>query len=234
MSVPDDVLKRATVDRLLSTANAHRLRGDLVAAEDSCREAIQVDPENARLGEMLGDLLEARGLLEDARAQYHGVMERNPGLASVEKKLAKLALEMDERARERRSVEDALGKPEDTKEIRRSAGIALALSLAVPGVGQIYVGEITKGIIILGSFLVSIIVMAVSGETASFIKQMFAIIMAGSGGSADTSVWPSAWLLLFFGVGMFSYIYGVVDAPITAAKRARGEHKGGKSASEKA
>jgi len=220
MSLPDDVRKRATVDRLMSAANAHRLRGDLLAAEDTCREALQVDPDNAGVGELLGDVLEGLGRLEDARAQYHTMLERDPGLASVERKFARVALEMDERARERLAVQNALSKPEDTQAMRRSAGIALALSFAAPGVGQIYCGEVVKGVIVLGSFLFSLTVMAVSGDTATFIKQLFAVAMAGA---SETSGWPSAWLLIFFGVGLFSYIYGVVDAPITAMKRAKAQ-----------
>jgi len=216
----EDIQRKATLDRLLSAANAHRIRGDLLAAEDSCREALQIDPDNLPAGEMLGDFLHECGKLEEAREQYHKLLDRDNSLAGIERKYAKVALEIGRRAEERRSVELALITPEDKEETRRNAAVAMILSAAAPGVGQMYNGEYSKGAIILGAFLLSVIVMAFSGGTGLFIKQMISVLSGGTVGGVSYG-YPSIWLLVFLGAGMFAYIYGVVDAPIAAIKKAQ-------------
>jgi len=221
MSSPDEIQRKTAFDRLLSVANAQRIRGEPLAAEEACREALQIFPDDPRAAEMLGDALYDLGRLEQAKDEYHKLLEKFHTLASVERKYAKVALELEERARERRMVEEALNNPPDASEARRNAAVAMVLSAAAPGVGQIYNGEITKGAIVLGSFMLSVLVMAFSGGTGLFIKQMLNVMSGGAIGGASAYDYPSMWLLFSFGVGMFSYIYGVIDAPISAAKRGR-------------
>lgn len=221
MSSPEDIQRKTTFDRLLSVANAHKIRGEFLKAEDSCREALQIFPDDPKAAEMLGDALYNLGRLEDAKEEYHKLLEKDQTLAAVERKYAKMTLELDERARARRMVEEAINNPPDAREARRNAAVAMVLSAAAPGVGQIYNGEITKGAIVLGSFILSVLVMAFSSGTGLFIKQMLNVMSGGAIGGASAYEWPSIWLLFFLGVGMFSYIYAVIDAPITAAKRTR-------------
>ncbi|MDO8586605.1 MAG: DUF5683 domain-containing protein [Armatimonadota bacterium] len=223
MSNPEDIQKQATLDRLLSACNAHRVRGDLLAAEDACREVLQLDPDNLRAGEMLGDLLHGLGKLDEARKQYRNLLDRDGSLAAIEKKYARVALEIGQHAEERRAVEQALSKPEDKEELRRNAALAMVLSAAAPGVGQMYNGEFAKGAIIFAAFLLSIMVIAFSGGTSLFVRQMLSVLSGGAVGGSSVG-WPSIWLLLFLGAGMFAYIYGVVDAPVSAIKKGQ-RHK---------
>jgi TM2 domain-containing membrane protein YozV len=169
-------------------------------------------------------VLHSLGRTADARDQYRSLLERDGSLAGVERKIARVALEIDAQSQERLAVEEALNKPENTAAMRRSAGMALALSVVAPGVGQIYCGEIGKGIIVLGSFLLSTMIIAFSSGTATFVKQLFNVISGGANGGTS-SQWPSNWLLLSLGVGVFAYIYGVVDAPVSAMKRERAANK---------
>ncbi|MDO8682246.1 MAG: hypothetical protein Q7N50_02020 [Armatimonadota bacterium] len=226
-SSDDNLQRRAAVDKLLTMANAHRVRGDLLAAEDACREALAIEPENLRTGEMLGDILYALGKLQDAMRQYHSLMEQDSSFANAERKYAKVALEIAELEREKQTVKDFIDKP-DHSSARRNANIALILSFAAPGIGQIYNGELIKGAILFGSFLLSVIVIALSSSTSLFIKQVFTILFtAGSSDDAApiSAQWPSIWLMLFLGIGAFSYLASIIDIAVTASRHKRAEEK---------
>ena len=227
MSTPnDEITRQAEIDKLLSAANAHRIKGDILAGEDACRHVLEIDPEDIRAREMLADFLHARGKLDDALAEYRDLLQMDSSLAAVERKYAKVALEIGERDRLRHSVEDMLANPEKKAEAKRHAGIAIILSFVAPGVGQIYNGELVKGGIILGAYLLSLLVIAISPGTGAFIRQSLYIIMVGSpdpNNPMAAVVYPSPWLLLFVGVGLFAFIYSVVDAPVFAVKKSREE-----------
>ena len=96
---------------------------------------------------------------------------------------------------------DALKNPE----------LAGALSVLVPGLGQIYNGEQVKGAIIMAAFLGSIGVCVAAD-------------IGGTPGSISTLGW--------IGVGMVgtSYLWGIIDAPV-AAHRINKEMLGGTSQS---
>lgn len=228
MSEAEDIQRRVEIDRLLSAANAYRVKGDLLGAENACRSALRMDSENDTARELLGDVLRSIGKLDDAQEQYRTLLQRAKPPSSAETKYARVALEIAERERERHEVEEAFAHPESKEEAGRSAGIALGLSLIAPGFGQIYLGEMLKGCIVAGAFLLSLIAVAVSSETSSFILQTFRVITSGRAnpdGSTLALQWPSAWLLLFFGIGLFSYVYSVIDVPVTIAKRERRKQK---------
>ena len=85
----------------------------------------------------------------------------------------------------------------DRSEVLKNPELAGALSVLVPGLGQLYNGEAVKGGIIMAAFLGSIGV-------------CLAADIGGTPGSISTLGW--------IGVGMVgtSYLWGIIDAPITA------------------
>jgi len=221
MNSAEDLQKKIEVDRLLSSANAFRVQGKLLAAEDACRHALALDPENLQAGEMLGDFLRENGKLEEALAQYDRLLADTAKDAAVERKYAAVTLEIAEREREKQEVADYLANPKRTIETKRSAGIATALSLVAPGFGQIYLGEVLKGSIIAGAFLLSLVVVAASPNIGAFMQQALSIVLTGRANPGNPMAaiqWPSIWLVFFIGVGLFSYIFAIVDAPISALK----------------
>lgn len=221
-SSQEDIRKRADIDRQLSLANALRVKGDFVAGEDACRKALEIDPDDLRAGEMLGEFLYERGKLEEARDQFKQLLERDKSLSRIERRYAMIALEIGDRERQRDLVQDVFARRSMEAENRRNAGLAMLLSAVAPGVGQIYNGEFVKGGIVLASFLLSLIVVGYSPGTGDFIKQAFYTITAGRPDPQNPGItmqYPSVWFLLFAGIGTFAYIYAVIDAPIVAAKR---------------
>ena len=229
MNSAEEVRRKVETDRLLSLANASRVKGDLLAAEDACRQALEIDAENTDAIELLGDVLHGLGKLDDALCEYRKAIEKKSPLPNIERKYAKTALDIANREREKEMVQRAFENPPNTSTAHRNAAIAMLLSAVAPGVGQIYNGEVLKGAILVGTSLSSIIVTAVSPGVSLFIKQTLSLIFLGSpnpGNPYAAIQWPSVWFTIFLGAGVVAYIYSVIDAPIAGFKRGQREENG--------
>ncbi len=103
----------------------------------------------------------------------------------------------------------------------KNAGLAAVISLFVPGGGQMYAGQLTRGFIILGSYIVGGIIFAVIlGATA--VSSNESLIRDAMAGRAVNPYAPTAsisavgvigWIVL---VGM--WIWQVYDAYTIANK----------------
>jgi TM2 domain-containing membrane protein YozV len=87
----------------------------------------------------------------------------------------------------------------DHSDVLKNPELATALSVLVPGLGQVYNGEPVKGAVIMAGFLGSI-----------------AVCIAANIGDTNDSIGTKGWI----GVGMVatSYLWGVIDAPISAQR----------------
>jgi TM2 domain-containing membrane protein YozV len=111
------------------------------------------------------------------------------------------------------AMDDSLALRRLTAELAVQSGVAknpelaMALSVLVPGLGQVYNGEVLKGAAVMAGFLGSIA----------------GCIAVGIGGTHD-SIGTKGWI----GVGMVatSYLWGVIDAPLSATRIDR-ERSGG-------
>jgi TM2 domain-containing membrane protein YozV len=85
----------------------------------------------------------------------------------------------------------------DNSDVLKNPELAGALSVLVPGLGQVYNGETVKGISVLTGFLGGI-----------------AVCIAAKIGDTNDSIGASGWL----GVGMIgtAYLWGIIDAPLSA------------------
>jgi len=229
MNSIDGIHKKVELDRLLSLANASRVKGDLLAAEDACHAALEINADSVDAVELLGDVLHGLGKLDDALDEYRKALEKSsPPPPSVERKYARVALEIADRDREKEMVQRAFSEPEKKSTAHRNAAIAMLLSAVAPGVGQIYNGDVIKGVILAGTFFSAIAVTAFSPGVSLFVKQALSLIFLGSpnpGNPYAAVQWPSVWFTIFLGAGTVAYIYSVVDAPIAGLKRAQREGK---------
>src|SRR5688500_9517480 len=62
--------RREAGERLLREANVLRIRKQYAEAEERCRAAVELLPDDVSALEMLGDLLYDKGSLEEARDHY--------------------------------------------------------------------------------------------------------------------------------------------------------------------
>jgi len=221
-----DVKIQAERDRLLSDANVARLRGDFQAMEAFCRKVIGLTGEDAVIVELLGDALHGQGKIAEARDCFHKSAELQPGRASTEIKYARAVLELADSERQLRTVMEDLEHPgTGYRQKRRVAGSAL-LSIIFPGLGQLMSGEYVKGGIVLGTFLISLLGIALLPDTREFARQIFGIFGMSSVGADTTTrsgIGPLFILLLLAAVSC--YVYSIMDAFVEAAKGLAGQSK---------
>jgi TM2 domain-containing membrane protein YozV len=90
------------------------------------------------------------------------------------------------------------------------------MSAALPGVGQIYNGQMTKGIICLAVYLPALLVLLFAPNASAFFGQVFTILGGGIP-RAGSTLSPGLSLLLL--VAAVVWMYAVVDAPMIASKQ---------------
>lgn len=185
--------ERMRADSLLTAANIARRRGNFKEAEQRCREAIELTPQDAAALELYGDIFQSVGRVDDALFAYERAKEADPNRASAEKKYAELMLLQN------REIE--LLREEF---IPRNANIAVLFSALMPGAGQVYNGEPWKGLLIFLTMVVCVLVLGWTG--------------LGFPGSAGRI---SASLVFFIALATMTYIYAVVDANIIARRGKR-------------
>ncbi len=201
------------LERLLAATNLHRLRGQLLEAEDACRKALEIKPEDVSAREMLGDVLFEAGKLDSALGEYRSALELVPGKTSLETKFATLTLEIAERDRGKALAKDMLLNPRKYAIREKSPLLAFIYSAVVPGLGQFYNGEIIKACVVFGSFLLFIL-------TCVFLQPPYP---PGVDNVQMFLMCTSPAVLLFGLVFVLAYIYGVIDAPIVADRSTKSD-----------
>jgi hypothetical protein len=78
------------VSSLLASANLHRIRQEWDAAVSDATEALKLEPKNADIASVLGEIYEQRGMHEDALIWYQMALEMNPDSAPDKMRLEKL------------------------------------------------------------------------------------------------------------------------------------------------
>ncbi len=168
-----DTLGDGEAGRLLRLANLHRLRGELPAAVQACRQAIALSPQDLGAREMLADLLQAQGNTTAAEQAYRDVLRLSPGRLSAQMKLGEIitrrgdvvAVPRPPAAPQPRPLPAVPATPPPTiPATPPPAGLmgygsgylaakspvkALFLSGLAPGLGQFYNGEPLKGLLML-------------------------------------------------------------------------------------
>ncbi len=134
-------------ERLQREAELLRRRERYREAEAKCREALTKNPKDALGLELLGDILQGLGRVDEAMAAYYRATLADPKRASAEKKFG-----------------DLLVKQQDwgaviTEDVEKHPFVGLLLSALLPGLGHWYYGETVKGLIyfVIDAILISIL-----------------------------------------------------------------------------
>lgn len=122
---------------LLREASMFRRREKFRDAEAKCREALNYAPKDAAALELLGDLMQGVGKINEALAAYKRAQKADPKRSSAERKYADLLM-----------LQQSWNRL-DPEAVPKNGYVAVMLSLLLPGAGQIYNGEYGKGVFFL-------------------------------------------------------------------------------------
>jgi tetratricopeptide (TPR) repeat protein len=210
---PLDAERQNRVDQLLRDAHLQRMRRQWAAAEILCREALELSPDDPLGTEMLADLLVEKGSTEEALDLYRRALERQPGKAALEEKIARLALRKGQEEQERLAALAAMDQPGSQAERKRNALIGLLLSLVCPGAGQFFFGQRIKGAIL---FAVGALCLALGLRDLV----LFVLAMAGLLGRAQPR--PNEVLAWIGIIGAAVWFYSLLDASARAGRIEKG------------
>lgn len=191
--------KQEQAEQLLRQAHLHQMRKQWAAAEQLCRQALELCPSEPTARELMADLYAEKGELDQALEQYRRLFEEHPEREALEEKIARLVLRKDREVLERLEVEQALSNPRRHTAQKRNATVALLLSTICAGAGQIFNGEHVKGLIILVSW-----VLCLGLGTSDFLKFGFGLM-------GLPAARPNDVLVVFGFIAVLIYIYSLLD-----------------------
>lgn len=150
----EEELRREQIERLLREAYVYQMRNELLRAEQACRQVLELDANNAEALELLGDVQERTGRIEEAVQSFRRARDLSPidlpRYASAERKYAAAVLKQQ-------GISAA-----DLPEEPASPLLAIAASIVFPGLAQWLMNERTKGGVLIGIWLVLLLLMAFS------------------------------------------------------------------------
>ena len=226
-------------DRLLTLANVQRMRGQTAEARATLEQTLTLSEgmpprDIAPTQELLGDMYAVEEDWETACAYYRAAHDLDKTRVSAERKFAALTLRIADSKTEQ-SLADAMLRGDSIADLmasgalganrgRRNAGVAMLLSMFLPGFGQIYNGELAKGSIFLGIYGATLLYFAVSPDHEIFVKKFAAMLALSHGRAANA---PVSELSVFMGVLLVAvWLYAIVDAPFTASRTPKSEDTG--------
>jgi hypothetical protein len=219
-------------ERLLTLANLQRMRGQLADARKSIQSALALSEgmpprEVAPIHELLGDVLRSEDRWEEAQKAYETAFALDSERAGAEKKFAEATLRLAEaKAIASGSMLGIASEDFDAGAFgggvrgKRNPGLAFILSLFVPGFGQLFNGELVKGGICLGIFVLGLTAMRLSPDSEILFSKINAFFSPNSvGASRASEALPPVMVFLLIIIGL-DWMYSVFDAAAGATKSA--------------
>jgi len=143
------------VKELLTRANIERARGNYEKALELVEKAHELSPKDSRVLELYGDILQARGKLREALEKYNAAL-KSEHRQSVEEKIAIVTLKIAE-IEKQEELKAWLREHPEYRPKGKNPTVAVVASMAIPGSGQVYNGDIAKGVILFVLFILSFI-----------------------------------------------------------------------------
>ncbi|HJP83639.1 MAG TPA: hypothetical protein VJ835_09055 [Fimbriimonadaceae bacterium] len=148
LNLPDEIEpptpeQQESADRLIQQARVEKIRGNKAEVQRLLEEAASSAPGSAIVLEMVGDDYAERKQLAKAAAYYRRAAKIDPKNVNIERKLALAALGVSDSAGQLSAGLDDSAIP------MASRNAAIWLTLFLPGLGHLVLGQKSKGILIL-------------------------------------------------------------------------------------
>jgi tetratricopeptide (TPR) repeat protein len=184
-------------ERLIRQAHVEKVRGNRSRAGDLLRQAAEVAPGSPAVLEALGDDQMERRQYAKARESYGRALLLIPDNVPLQRKHAQSILG---------SRSDAFADFEaQQSEAMASAPAATMLSVVLPGVGHMVLGETRKGGLILGAWLAALVAVLLLRHQ---LRGLFAAAGVPVGGDAGGG---GALILLPLMIALIIHIGAVID-----------------------
>ncbi|MER3475179.1 MAG: hypothetical protein C4335_14425 [Armatimonadota bacterium] len=150
----EDELRREQIEKLLREAYVYQMRNDLLHAEQACRQVLELDARNAEALELLGDIQERTGRLEEAVHSFRQARDLSPvdspRYASAERKYAAAVL--------KQQGISAMDLPEEPA----SPLLVISASIVFPGLAQWLMHDRVKGGVLIVLWVILLLLLAFS------------------------------------------------------------------------
>ena len=207
------------IRELLGRATLLRTRGEHQKAIELVQEALHLDEDGWEAHELVGDLHLDLGKGTWALESYRRARQINPSRGVLEEKIGKAALSQAARQQTALMSEALLDGMARTPSTPRRPAMAALFSLVIPGLGQLYNGQVLKGFIMALLFVVlfGLTTMVILGQVRAAPASPQGVLYTptvdlGAILSGVFSGINAVWVLLLLAL----YIYSVADAGLTA------------------
>ncbi|MBC7528222.1 MAG: tetratricopeptide repeat protein [Chthonomonadaceae bacterium] len=204
--------EKIAAEPLLRDANIARKRNDYREAEEKCRTALSLTPKDPAALELLGDILQGVGRVDEAMAAYQRAVEADAKRVSAERKYGELITQQQN------------FESYDPEAVPRNPFVATLLSALIPGAGQFYNGDTVKGAFFLamtGLFAYLLRAFIPSTPAKSAALGHAAKVVANSAKHAATNPFSGNSVIVIV-FALTTYIVCMTDAMLTAKKRNSG------------
>lgn len=212
-------LRSEKAGALVMAARSAQRKGNKAQAKSLLQQAFRIDSTDSGGLELLGDLFLEEGQQEKALAIFERGLHFHPEHHAFEEKIGICHVDLDEmrRHRERREQIMAQGGLEPWMELNPTR--AFGLSVMLPGAGQTYIGQSTRGLTLLilaiGTFLGWSIPLYYAMKAAnSQSAKKASVSLAGALSTLSLPALMWFWLMVAGWVAL--YIYAAVDAATQA------------------
>lgn len=217
-----DFAAEQEANRLLTRATIQFRRGLTADAEQAVQELLAQRPQDAGAHELLADIRLTRGDHRGAQDALRDALSAQPGRVSAEIKLAKIALQVAERARIQQM--GMAGSISDLSRLNMGGVMphghawSVAATIFLPGLGQYLSGDTVKGIVLAAIYFLGWTWLAAQPDMRSLVVQI-----ARPGHSQP--VGGLTWLLI--AVLTVDWLYAIIDAARTSRRPAAPSDKDG-------
>lgn len=217
-SKPMDALESARAEKAGTLVMAARLamqRGDKKEARTKLQEALIIEPTDYAALELVGDMFLEEAEQEKAIEVFERGLKYHPSHHAFEEKIALALLDIEEMKRDAEQRDLLLTHGDKDRWQDRKPGIAISLSLLVPGMGQFYNDENERGWAFLGSAAFAFLgwylplSRALSGLQGTGARQLVA---RTSEAIANMGVFAKGWFWLMILAALVIWVYSAYDA----------------------
>lgn len=222
--VSDDLAAQLRADKagalVMSARSAHR-KGRKEQARSLLQQAFLIDPNDCGGLELLGDMFMEDAEQEKALKIFERGRQHHPGHRAFEEKIGLCHVDLAEMRRDRDRRAQIMEQGGVEPWMLLSGPRAFGLSMLLPGAGQVYVGQSTRAMTLLG--------IAIFTFLAWSVPLYFGLKNAGAQGAkglgsgfsaalANMSGFGLLWFWVMVAAWVGTYIYAAVDAMTQAEK----------------